>query len=367
MKFDCNEVYRNPERILRATKSLVDEFDEMNERILGGKPSVFSAATLILSVFDFKNAVNPIEEYGYRYRRLLYLSNNTSECYREKVIPKKSGGNRRLLIPNPELMLWQMVIKDNVLTTYSISDRAFAYKKGVSVRDNAAAHIGHECIVRIDIKDFFDSISYNVVYNALLKSPYYNDSFIALVANLCCVNGHIPQGACTSPTLSNICFLRVDDVIVEFCKKQGITYTRYCDDLIFSGNSFNPYKLIGVIYSILKAFGYKPNKEKTSIRNRGQRMEVTGITINERLRVNKDYRKKIRQDVYYIRKFGVKSHILRSGAERFISNGRCKKKQYLISLLGKVQYVLFIDPNDAEMKGYCGYLKDELSKRYRHG
>ena len=346
----------------RMLLSLLGELDAVEERLKSGMPPVFSVATLLLSEFDPELVLQPMEDYCLWYQNLLRLSNCTSRYYHVRAIPKRSGGVRTLHVPFYELERWQRIISDQVLPLLPVSEYAFAYRPGVSVRDNALPHLGKSFVVKIDLKDFFDHVTYQRVYGALIQNHSYSRPFVTMVANLCCVNGHLPQGACTSPALSNICFYRIDETIGRYCAKRGLTYTRYCDDLTFSGDNMNPYVVVYEICRMLRSFGFEPNEKKISVRHNGQRMSVTGITTNERLRVNKDYRKKIRQEIYFIQKFGIREHLLRGNDPQFVVNGRCRRKKYLRSLNGRIQYVLFVDPQDQEMMRYLQLVGKMLEK-----
>ena len=363
MQLDIRKRFADMGDNKRLLLSLLGELDAVEGRLKSGMPPVFSVATLLLSEFDPETVEQPMEEYCFWYQHLLRMSNRTSKYYLVKSIPKRSGGVRTLHVPYYDLDRWQRVICDQILPLYPVSDHAYAYRKGLSVRDNATPHLGKSFVVKIDLKDFFDHITFGRVFGALNRPDWYNLAFVTMVANLCCVDGHLPQGACTSPMLSNICFYDVDQAIAKYCQQRSLTYTRYCDDLTFSGDDFNPYVLVYEICRLLRSFGYEPNEKKISVRHRGQRMSVTGITTNEKLRVDKDRRRRIRQEVYFIRKFGIREHLLRLGDAEYVVNGRCRRKKYLRSLLGRIQYVRFIDPEDREMMQYEEFVSRQLAKR----
>jgi retron-type reverse transcriptase len=327
-------------------------------------PPVFSVATLLLSEYEPEQMQHPMEAYCNWYQNLLRVSNRTSEYYHIRCVPKRTGGVRTLKIPYFELERWQRVICDQVLPLYPISDCAFAYRKGLSVKDNAEPHLGKNYVVKIDLKDFFDHLTFGRVYGALKQNGQYGKAFLTMITNLCCVDGRLPQGACTSPALSNICFFRIDEKITQYCEVHGLTYTRYCDDLTISGDKMNPYQVIYDISRLLRGYGFKLNEEKISVRHRGQRMSVTGITIHERLRVSKDYRRKIRQEMYYVQKFGVREHLLHTRDPEFLINGKCRVKKYLRSLFGRIQYVLFVDPQDQEMVEYLRLVNAWLGGKF---
>lgn len=360
MRLDIVRAFSQMGEKKRLLLSLMGELTTVEERLKSGKPPVFSVATLLLSEFEPDAVMQPMEDYCLWYQSLLRMSNHTSRYYHIREIPKRSGGLRTLCVPYYDIDRWQRVILDQILPYYPISDHAVAYRSGLSVLDNARPHMGKQFVVKIDLKNFFDNVTYQRVFSTLSQNLAYSRPFVTMISNLCCVHGHLPQGACTSPMLSNICFYQIDEAISAYCGKRSLTYTRYCDDLTFSGDGMNPYLIVHEICRLLRGYGFEPNEDKISVRHKGQRMSVTGITTNEKLRVNKDYRKKIRQEIYFIKKFGLREHMLRCKNSEFVVRGRCQKKKYLRSLFGRIQYVLFIDPHDKEMKQYLSYVENML-------
>ena len=111
---------------------------------------------------------------------------------------------------------------------------------------------------------------------------------------LCFKDSALPQGAPTSPMLSNICFKKVDNTILSFCNKNNIIYTRYADDLTFSGDNFNIKNIIAIITQILKKNGYQINKQKTKVMRPGNKKIITGIIVNEKLSISRHLRRKLR-------------------------------------------------------------------------
>lgn len=272
---------------------------------------------------------------------LLYgLANHAEEHYKKVQIPKRNGKIRILYVPDSLLKYIQKQILHNVLMTLPLSPCASAYKKGCSLRENALPHLEKPTVLKLDISDFFGNITFISVYQHAFPGELFPPSLRTLLAHLCCYRDFLPQGAPTSPYISNLVMLPFDRYMENWCRSREITYTRYCDDLTFSG-SFNPSTVIHKASSFLLRVGFQVNPEKTRISTQGQRQSVTGIVVNKKAQLPKEYRRRLRQEIYYIEKFGIKEHL-----EKIHSSSDPEK--YLESLEGKVRYVLQINPLDRE-------------------
>ncbi len=141
-----------------------------------------------------------------------------------------------------------------------------------------------------------------------------------------------------------------DERVATYAKEKKIRYTRYADDLTFAGE-FNPHHLINRISDWLYEEGFSLNPQKTRVAYKNTRQEVTGIVVNSHMQVSKYTRKKIRQEVYFIKKYGLDSHLAKIEETR---------QHYLNHLLGKINYACYINPKDKEMHEYYLYIKDLL-------
>jgi RNA-directed DNA polymerase len=283
---------------------------------------------------------------GYDYDLLLRISNCQELFYREFTIPKRTGGERIIFEPLPTLKEIQRWILDEILVKIKVSPTAKAYVNGLSIRDNARFHRNQKEVLNLDITDFFGNIKEKHVY-IMFKSIGYNKQVSTILTQLCCLNGKIPQGAPSSPMISNIIFRIADKRIFGYCKKLDIRYTRYADDMTFSGDEI-PNAVISIVKRIISEHGFELNEKKTKLRLKHQKQEVTGIVVNEKLQVNRDYRRLVRQQIYYIKRYGLK--------DQSEKNGFDEPLKYLRHLLGKSNFVLFINPKDLETKEYINYL-----------
>ena len=227
--------------------------------------------------------------------------------YKTIRIPKKHEGYRTLDIPSMELKYIQRWILDNILNQISVSDNATGFKKQSSIVNNAKKHLNKKCLINIDIKDFFPSINYITVYRVFSYYGYTKEVSFFL-AKLCTYADKLPQGAPTSPALSNIVCLKLDVRLNKLAEKYDANYSRYADDITFSG-SYGINKLIDITKNILFEEGFVLNDKKTRIAYSYQRQEVTGIIVNNStIRVNKNYKKTLWQEIYYCQKFGVENN-----------------------------------------------------------
>jgi RNA-directed DNA polymerase len=232
--------------------------------------------------------------------------------YRSFLTPKKSGGNRQISAPNERLMYLQRSLLPALETMYRPRIVVNGFCKNRSAITNAKAHRGRRHVVNIDLKDFFPSISEVRVKNLLIAVGVHRD-----VANticiLCCWKYGLPQGAPTSPILSNMICLKLDLQLSKFCKANRIRFTRYADDLSFStfgspaalfekmpleAGKFALDFLASSIETTITKNGFEINEEKLRYFNERSRREVTGIIINQKLNVRRSFVRNIRSALY---------------------------------------------------------------------
>ena len=182
----------------------------------------------------------------------------------------------------------------------------------------------------------------------------YSKMVANLLAKLCTRDHALPQGAPTSPYLSNLIFKEADSQIADYCKQLKIRYTRYADDLSFSGD-FAENELLDKVTNAIKNLNLRINENKTKLMTPDKRQTVTGIVVNDKPQVNFNKRNVLRQAMYYIKKFGFDEHRVYK---------EIKQANYLEHLLGKINFVLQINPQDAEFMGYKTLLYDLKKKEY---
>ena len=285
-----------------------------------------------LRTFDLLKGLDVPEE---AYLPCLYtVSNQIETHYHPAVISKKSGGRRKLLVPDALLRTIQRNLLHHVLEEFQISEFACAYKKGTSIVDNARPHVGAKLVLKLDIQDFFDQITWILVYQNAFPGTHFPPAIRKMLTEFCCVRDRLPQGAPTSPTVSNLVMRPFDVHMGEWCREREIRYTRYCDDLTFSG-VFAPEEVIRKVRGFLQVYGFELNRKKTRVLGRGNAQSVTGIVVNEKAQVSRAYRRKLRQEVYLFDRYGIKT-------EEGPKNDEKERRR----LLGKMRYVLSVNPED---------------------
>ncbi|MGO2117321.1 MAG: reverse transcriptase family protein [Fusobacterium sp.] len=273
---------------------------------------------------------------GYEIKFIYGITNMQKLYYRTFEIKKKNGKKRKISEPLPNLKEIQRWINLNILKKLEHKNKYIkSYKSNFSIKDNAKFHRNQLNVLTIDIKDYFPSILEGKIIS-FFKDLGYTPEVSVVLGKLCCLNGSLPQGAPTSPLLSNLVTSQIDHRLIGYCLKNKIRYTRYADDLTFSGD-FNVKDIIKIAKKVLLENGFKINIEKIRNRKQHQRQEVTGITVNKKLQASLKMRHLLRQEIYYIEKFGLESHLSRKGIEN---------PNYIYKLIGIANFILFINPKD---------------------
>lgn len=277
---------------------------------------------------------------GYKTQFLYAITNKQHLFYREFKILKKNGKKREISEPLPNLKEIQRWINTNILKKLENKNKYIkSYRSNSSIKDNAKFHKKQKNVLTIDIKDYFPSIDeLKIIY--FFKELGYKEDIAVVLGKLCCLDGSLPQGAPTSPLLSNLVTMQIDYRLFGYCKKRNIRYTRYADDLTFSGE-FEVGDILRISKKILEENGFEINYEKIRNRKQNQRQEVTGITVNEKLQASIKIRRFIRKEVYYIVKYGLESHIEKQNI---------KTPNYIYKLIGIINFILFVNPKDLKMK-----------------
>lgn len=265
------------------------------------------------------------------------------EPYRVFNISKRSGGYRQISVPEDRLIIVQRWIHQNVLKKIKTHSSSTAFMSECSTFKNAREHCGAKWLVKIDIRRFFESISERQVYH-VFRALGYKDLLSFELARLTTklnygsrkyrskrwktnsshykfynygILGHLPQGAPTSPLLANMVCYSLDEKLYQLAERYNCTYTRYADDIVFSGMDLDRTKseeIISDISSELSKCGFKQNTRKTHIIPPGARKIITGLIVNDSApKIPKEFREKIEVHLYYAKKFGVAEHCKKRG------------------------------------------------------
>jgi len=276
----------------------------------------------------------------YRVSFVYAVANSPYKFYRHFKIPKKSGGERLISEPLPSLKEIQRWILDNILVQIKPSRFAKAFQRNRDITDNARFHVGQPYVLSVDIENFFPSINFKRVFSVFFRCGY-SVSVSTLLSKLCTLDNALPQGAPTSPALSNLIASRLDRRISGFTIKNRLRYTRYADDITISGlqNAESIGSIFGTLYSIIESEGFKVKTSKTRVMHQGQQQKVTGIVVNSKMSSPRTERRSLRQVSYYIRKHGLASHMDRT---------RQNRSSYVEHLMGRAGFVLFLDPKNKD-------------------
>lgn len=282
------------------------------------------------------------DELGMKRKELFSLLRNIDSYYEEIKIPKKSGGVRVLHAPRGLLRAAQSGIL-RMLRNQPVSRFATAYVTGKSLVCNATPHVGKKYLLKMDITDFFGSITFLKVISAAFPSSVYPKHIGAMLTKLCARNECLPQGAPTSPALSNIVMKNFDEALGNWCEKQGISYTRYCDDLTFSADE-KLYHVYSKAASMLFEMGFEVNPLKTHFISNSARQTVTGIVVNDKLSLPREYKRGLRQELHYALTYGLFDAAKHRGTAHFYEdeNGVFNLEKYRATLLGKIEYLLSV-------------------------
>lgn len=234
--------------------------------------------------------------------QLNFFIKNKRKVYVTYKLKKQRGGFRTIDAPSKKIKEIQHWILQEILYNLKVSKYAHGFIPKRSIATNAKIHVGQELVMGIDLKDFFPSIHFNRI-EGLFKNVGYNDNVSTTLAELCTFKWKLPQGAPTSPMLSNLIASGLDRRLAGFCKKKNLKYSRYADDIIISGGKILPrYKTL--IFRIITEEGFVINYEKVRIQGRGSCQLVTGLVVNDKVSIGRKKKRIIKSLVYKIAENG---------------------------------------------------------------
>jgi len=262
-----------------------------------------------MGLFDLLSRLVPGRGYGVdELARRLGMSQREllaiEPRYREFSVPKRSGGMRRIAAPEEPLRGAQQRIRRRLLARLRAHPAAMGFERGRSIVHNAFFHTGKAVLVRMDLKDFFTSTRASRVKDYFRRIGW-NRPASELLTRLCTYRDGLPQGAPTSPRLSNLVNYRLDARLTGLADSLGAVYTRYADDLFFSFAEDRPgdvRKLIHFAKQIIKAEGYQiQHRKKLQLRRAHSRQVVTGLVVNDRVNLPRSVRRWLRAVEHHLR------------------------------------------------------------------
>lgn len=295
-------------------------------------------------IFEFEHLAKLL---GLKMAVLAGMVNSTQDYYRTFSIPKKRGGTREIQAPYPSLLEAQKWIYRHILRQQPVNICAHGFVRNKSIFSNAENHVGKKTLLKMDIKNFFSSIPKNWIIQ-FFQQLGYAPNVAFYLASLCCYEDALGQGAATSPCLSNIVCRHLDNRLSLVASSYDLTYTRYADDIAFSGD-YIPHSMIDLIAKIITECGFRVNEEKTILSAGAGKRILTGLSIaGDHIQIPRNYKRQIKSEAHYVIKYGFFSHA---------SKTKIRNPFYLESLLGKLQFWVKAEPNNEVAKEYCAKIR----------
>jgi RNA-directed DNA polymerase len=297
---------------------------------------------------------------------LLSIIKNREQFYKTYKLRKRAGGHRWIMSPEESLKYIQGWIKTNILEKTALHNAANGFRTEHSIKSNASPHNEKALILNLDLYKFFDSISEQRVYG-VFKWLGYHPNLAVDLAKLLCVSASyhywkeveteakfskkyfekrrpiLPQGSPASPIISNIVAYSLDRRLYALCTRRNIEYTRYADDLTFSGTKEN-FPPLNILKQIIHEEGFVLNDKKIKYSTPNMRQLVTGLVVNKGVRVPSKFKKEILKELHYCRVRGVKGHL--DWVEKHTDEKT--KSNYKDYLLGKIFFVYSIEKQVGE-------------------
>jgi len=275
--------------------------------------------------------------------------------YGEWTVPKKSGGARVICSPKPRLRAIQRRIKSEILDRAGLHDAVHGFRRERGIITNASPHVGRKLVVKLDLRDFFEHVRKALVVGVFRRMGYSRDvsrwlaMFCTHRPNLCEVvetsrmgphvtmwPRHAVQGAPTSPALANLALNRFDCRMAGLAKKFEATYTRYADDLTFSGDERfkrGMKRFLVVARRIISEEGFSLNERKARFARSGHRQRVTGVVVNEKVNCARSEFDRLKAILHNAAKAGGLSTQNRDGHADFANHIR-----------GRIAHIAMLNP-----------------------
>lgn len=325
----------------------------------------------------------------FELRQLNFYSWGNKNKYIAFNIRKKSGAERTIHAPVNGLKAIQKCLNLILQTIYEPHKAATGFVPNKSIVDNARIHTGSIYVYNIDLKDFFPSIEQARIWGRLQKPPFNlskDNSRIQLaniIAALCCfemeverkneqtgewekvVKNVLPQGAPTSPTITNIICERLDIRLSGVAKRFGLRYSRYADDITFS-SMHNVFQKDGEFLKemerIITDQNFTIKESKTRLQKQGYRQEVTGLLVNEKVNVQQKYVKQLRMWLYLWEKYGYEKATTYFSQQYIADKGHTKKLPPVMQnvIAGKLEYLRMVKGADNALYKKLRYRLDKL-------
>ncbi len=287
------------------------------------------------------------EVLGVSVTTLTYFAYGSGKKYTSFDIPKKSGGTRTISAPVEGLVEIQRKLASHFVKLYPNLAYVHGFVSGRSILTNATPHLNKRQVLNIDLQDFFPTITTNRIIGLLRARPFnFNNKVASTIAGLTCYEGSLPQGAPTSPILSNMICLRMDKALRALCRRERITYSRYADDITFSTRKTFSASIATVsdtdgsitlgteLTKIITDNYFEINPKKTRINLHNQAKYVTGVKVNLSPNLPRKYVRQIRSMLHAWKKYG-----LGAAQEEFTNKYNGGNKDFVNVVRGKLAHL----------------------------
>lgn len=307
--------------------------------------------------WNLSSAENIANLLEIRYKDLIYYLYRLpyTKKYYSFEIQKKNGKPRVISSPTASLKILQQKLNYILSVIFIPKLSSHGFVKGRSIKTNASTHLKRKYVLNIDLKDFFPSINFGRVRGMFMAYPYRLSSSVATVlAQICCYNNELPQGAPTSPIISNMICAKLDSELLYLAKQNKCLFTRYADDITFSTSKKRFPKTIAYtdettnqihvgddLNNIIENNGFSINDEKVWFRARDRRQTVTGLVVNDVVNVNRKYKNQVRAMLHALEKYSPEKTKKEFESKYFNNNTpewKCLPKFELV-LKGKIEYI----------------------------
>ncbi|MFA5131906.1 MAG: reverse transcriptase domain-containing protein [Candidatus Paceibacterota bacterium] len=341
------------------------------------KPTLTRSDDDILKIFRaLKSKQDVADLLEVDYSTIIYLLYRPDKPvpYTKFYIKKKSGGQREILAPISNLKILQKKLAYILYLAYKPKSSVYGFCKDKDILDNARLHARKNLVFNIDLENFFPSIHVGRIIGLFQSTAFSFPREVAiLLAQICCYEGKLPQGAPTSPVISNLICYTLDNDLQKLAKETNCLYTRYADDITFSTNSRELNLDIvsrshGIITcgqkltSIIQKNNFSINQSKVRLQRHYMRQEVTGLTVNEFSNVSRKYIRELRTILYAWERFGK---VNASNVYFRLHPSRQDEPDLTPVLYGKISFLKFIrsgkDPIYRKFKNRLNRLIDPHS------
>lgn len=285
---------------------------------------------------------------GTTYSNLMYVVYGLkNSLYTEFEISKKSGGLRKIRAPKDQLKILQRRLKNLLENLYTPHSAASAFIKGRGIVYNAKKHVKRGIVFNIDLESFYDCIHFGRIRGLLISPPFsLNSETAKIIAHICTVDQILPQGAPTSPIISNMICRKLDRELSFIAKNNSAYYSRYADDITFSFKKIIPTEIYceqsfaeGIakphekILACLYANKFSINESKTRINISSERQTVTGLTVNKKVNIDRRYIRTTKAMIHSL------SHGIEEANEAFNIKFPEKSTRLETMVLGRINYI----------------------------